>query len=78
MKTITQIWGTFRFDKAQLLYYIMKGFMMDIANIITKDIFKIVISQLIIWGTTRPLSFPSLIAGLCTMQGVYLIIQGRN
>jgi len=42
----------------------MRGYMVDIVDIITEEIFKIALSQPTIRRTTRPLSFPCLIMRL--------------
>ena len=57
MKTLTQIWGTFllaniissthffnaNFDKAQLLHYIMRQIVVDVAELILDELYKFVL-----------------------------------
>jgi len=66
------------FEKTPLLYCIMRGYIMNIAYIIIKEIFKIAISQPTIRRIIKLLSFPSLITRLCKMQGVLVTTQGRS
>lgn len=52
--------------------------MLNIAEIITKEIFKVVILNKTIRGTAKPFSFPNLITSLCIMQGVVIPDQPRR
>jgi len=57
-------------ENAQLINCIMQGYLLDVAYLVTKNIFKIVVLEPTSRGTTKPLAFLSLFTTLCIMQGV--------
>jgi len=46
----------------------MRGYLIDVLNIISEELFKITILEPILKGTTKPLEFASLMNELCKIQ----------
>ncbi|QCE00390.1 hypothetical protein DEO72_LG7g1680 [Vigna unguiculata] len=56
----------------------MQGYLIDLADMITEEIFKIALLELASRGIDKPLAFLSLITELCRMQGVEITSHPRK
>jgi len=59
-------------DKAHFLHCIIHGIIMDVAEIISNEIHKFVISHITTKGTTKHIRFHNLIIKLCKANGVHV------
>jgi len=69
---------TFTIPQAHPIFYIMQGYLIDLADMITEEIFKIALLELASRGIDKPLAFLSLITELCRMQGVEITSHPRK
>jgi len=51
-------------DKAQLIYCIMRGYTIDVVDMIIEEIHKIIILEATLRGTAKPQGFPILVTCL--------------